>query len=196
MRISFSIDTQGSAENRSWVMEFLKNVFTGFKHHEKLDSVESLCKEESDRLASLHSFCTEYKDRSSQLSYWLNSCCHGNRGGICLDCLPEDSSAICWSTLLPQVLYPIGRLSVTLSVSNVEIWKLILFYEPRHFHITHEIRNEYCYYFVSTLILWKNAADRLWSKTRKAENINRWKKCEACGRCSWRKSSCNMWRTF
>ena len=108
MRIPFSTDTQGSAENRSCVMEFLINVFTRFKHHEKLVSVESLCKEESDRLVSLHSFCTEYIDRTSELSYWLNSCCHGNRGGICLDCLPEDSSAICSSTLLPQVLYPIG----------------------------------------------------------------------------------------
>ena len=108
MRILFSTDTQGSAENRSWVMEFLKNVFTRFKHKEKLVSVETLCKEESDKLASLHSFCTEYKDRTSQLSYWLNSCCHGNGGGICLDCLPEDSSAICGSTLQPQVLYSIG----------------------------------------------------------------------------------------
>ena len=47
-------------------------------------------------------------DRTSQLSYWLNSHYHGNQGGICLHCLPEDSSTICWSTLLPQVLYPIG----------------------------------------------------------------------------------------
>ena len=37
---------------------------------------------------------------------------------------------------------------------------------------------------------------RQWPKTRKAENINRWKKCEACGRCSWRRLSCNMWKTF
>ena len=59
MRIPFSTDTQGSAENRSWVVEFLKNVFTRFKHHEKLVSVESLCKEESDRLASVLNIKTE-----------------------------------------------------------------------------------------------------------------------------------------
>ena len=33
-------------------------------------------------------------------------------------------------------------------------------------------------------------------RNRKADNINSWKKCEACDRCSWRWSSCNMWRTF
>ena len=111
MRIPFSIDTQASAESRSWVMEFLEKKFTRFKQQNIL-SMEAVCKKESDGLASVHSFCTEYKDRVSQLSYWLNSRCHGNRGGICLYCLPEDSSAICWSTLHPQVLYPIGIGSV------------------------------------------------------------------------------------
>ena len=43
MRILFSIETQANAESRSWVMEFLKKVFTRFKQ-EKLLSKEALCK--------------------------------------------------------------------------------------------------------------------------------------------------------
>ena len=46
----------------------------------------------------------------------------------------------------------IQSVSVALSVTSSRDKKLLLFYVPVHFHITHKILNEYCDYVVSTLI--------------------------------------------
>ena len=42
--------------------------------------------------------------------------------------------------------------------------------------------------FLVRLIVFVVVVRAQWPTTRKAENINRWKKCEACGSCSWRRS--------
>ena len=138
LRIPFSIDTHASAEGRSEVMEFLKESCKHFKH-QKLVSTEALCKQESDGLASSHAFCTEYKDRTNQLSYWLNSRFHGNQEQFVY--IPYLKTAA-----RHLLITSYHKFLIRSVVRSTFCWqryqKLLLFYEPGHFHITHEIRNK------------------------------------------------------
>ena len=121
MTIPFSIDTQKPVLTA--VLDS-SNSSKKFLHDSNTKSIfprKPFASRNQTDYPPVRRFCTEYKDRTSQLSYWLNSRYHGNRGGICLHCLPDDSSAICWSTHYHK--YFIQSVSVALSVTNVVIRK-------------------------------------------------------------------------